>query len=55
MVKVDRFYLASEALAVESKRMIGASLMVKKRLKEDFYNKFYICEMNELRMLLLSI
>lgn len=51
MVKVDRSYPAPKSLDVESKKNDGVynSLDVVKRLKEDFHNKCYICEMDDLQ------
>lgn len=51
MVKVKRSFPAPESLAEEAKRVAGRydKPDVVKRLKDDFHNKCYICEMKELQ------
>ena len=51
MVKVERSYPALESLAEEAKKVSGKydKTDVIKRLKEDFYEKCYICEMDNLQ------
>ncbi|WP_277406083.1 hypothetical protein [Lacrimispora xylanisolvens] len=51
MVKVDRSYPAPKSLAVEAKKNTGSYSEedVIAQLKNDFHNKCYICEMNELQ------
>lgn len=51
MVKVDRSYPAPKSLAVEAKKNSGSYSEedVIAQLKNDFHNKCYICEMNELQ------
>lgn len=51
MVKVVRSFPASESLAKEAKKASGRydKPDVIERLKEDFHNKCYICEMKELQ------
>lgn len=51
MVKVERSFPAPASLALESQKANGSYSMpdVVKQLKEDFHNKCYICELNELQ------
>ncbi len=51
MVKVDRSFPAPESLAEEAKKVTGRydRQDVIERLKKDFHNKCYICEMKELQ------
>lgn len=51
MVKVIRSFPAPESLAEEAKKVTGKydKSDVIERLKEDFHNKCYICEMKELQ------
>ena len=51
MVKVKRSFLAPESLAEESEKAAGRydKEDVIERLKEDFHNKCYICEMKDLQ------
>lgn len=51
MVKVDRSFPAPESLAEEAKKVTGRydKQDVIERLKKDFHNKCYICEMKELQ------
>ncbi len=51
MVKVERSFPAPESLAVEAKKKNGSysSTDVVERLKEDFNNKCYICELKDLQ------
>ena len=51
MVKVERSFPAPESLAEESKKLTGKydKQDVIDRLKKDFHNKCYICEMKELQ------
>lgn len=51
MVKVKRSFPAPESLAEEEKKAAGRydKPDVIERLKEDFHNKCYICEMKELQ------
>ena len=51
MVKVVRSFPAPESLAEEAKKLTGRydKPDVIERLKKDFYNKCYICEMKELQ------
>ena len=50
MVKIERSFPAPESLAEESKKVNGRydKQDVIERLKRDFHNKCYICEMREL-------
>ena len=51
MVKVERSFPDPASLALESQKANGSYSMpvVVKQLKEDFHNKCYICELNELQ------
>ena len=51
MVKVERSTPAPESLAIEKKKASGSYSKpdVVERLKEDFHNKCYICELNDLQ------
>ena len=53
MVKVERSFPAPESLAEEAKKENGRGKYDKpdviERLKNDFHNKCYICEMKELQ------
>ena len=51
MVKVERSFPAPESLAEEAKKVNGSydKPDVIERLKRDFHNKCYICEMKELQ------
>ncbi len=51
MVKVERSFPAPESLAKEAKKAAGKydSQDVIERLKKDFHNKCYICEIKELQ------
>ncbi len=51
MVKGDRSFPAPESLAEEAKKVTGRydRQDVIERLKKDFHNKCYICEMKELQ------
>lgn len=51
MVKVQRSFPAPESLAEEAKKVTGRydKQDVIERLKKDFHNKCYICEMKELQ------
>lgn len=51
MVKVERSFPAPKSLAEEAKKVYGRydKEDVVKRLREDFHNKCYICEMKELQ------
>lgn len=51
MVKVERSFPAPESLAEEAKKVTGRydKQDVIERLKKDFHNKCYICEMKNLQ------
>lgn len=51
MVKIERSFPAPESLAIEKRKVCGDYKMpdVVSRLKEDFHNKCYICELSELQ------
>lgn len=51
MVKIERSFPAPESLAVEAKKVSGSYEMpdVVERLKKDFHNKCYICELSNLQ------
>lgn len=51
MVKIERSFPAPESLAIESQKASGsyAKKDVVDRLKEDFHNKCYICEIDNLQ------
>lgn len=51
MIKIERSFPAPESLAVEAQKLNGnyAEPDVVERLKKDFYNKCYVCEMKELQ------
>lgn len=51
MVKINRSFPAPESLAVEAQKACGSYSCpdVVERLKEDFHNKCYLCEMKELQ------
>lgn len=51
MVKIDRSFPAPESLAVEAKKVSGSyeKKDVVERLKNDFHDKCYICEMDKLQ------
>lgn len=51
MVKIERSFPAPESLAIESQKSSGSYEKedVIARLREDFHNKCYICEMNKLQ------
>lgn len=51
MVKIERSFPAPKSLAVEAKKANGSysEKDVVERLKKDFHNKCYICEMRELQ------
>lgn len=51
MVKIDRSFPAPASLKTESKKRFGsyAEPDVVQRLKSDFHNKCYICEMKDLQ------
>lgn len=51
MVKVERSFPAPDSLAEEAKKVDGKydKPDVIERLKKDFHNKCYICEMKELQ------
>lgn len=51
MVKVERSFPAPKSLAMEAKKKDGSysGMDVIERLKEDFNNKCYICELKDLQ------
>lgn len=51
MVKVERSFPAPKSLAVEAKKKNGSysSTDVVERLRQDFHNKCYICELKDLQ------
>lgn len=51
MVKVERSFPAPESLAIEAKKANGSYTRadVVERLRKDFHNKCYICEVKELQ------
>ena len=57
MVKVERSFPAPESLAKEAKKAAGNydSQDVIERLKKDFHNKCYICEIRNCKIQMWSI
>ena len=51
MVKIERSFPAPESLAVEAKKLSGSYSKpdVIEKLKADFHNKCYICELKDLQ------
>ena len=51
MVKVQRSYPAPESLEIEAQKPNGSYSCddVVERLKDDFHNKCYICEIDQLQ------
>lgn len=51
MIKINRSYPAPVSLACESQKVAGnySKTDVIERLKNDFHDKCYICEMKELQ------
>ena len=51
MVKIERSFPAPQSLAIEAKKLSGSYEMpdVVERLKKDFHNKCYICELKNLQ------